>query len=439
VRRTRVKGLASVVLVAVSLTVPAGAVTYYVAPDGSNAGPGTEASPWRTISFAACPLSPVSAGDTVRVRQGTYNEAITLMKTGGPGEWITFAAYPGETATVDGQGIPLEAWRALFEIRGKDYIRVSGFRIENSQWAGILVSKDWGTDIASSHITIDNNYVYNAYSSGILMAHGNNYIVDGNTLELCNNAGHDGEVQEILSIQCHVDTFEISNNHVFNGGEPMMGGEGINAKHGVSNGTIRHNHVHDVYRVGIYVDAYATYQCDIEVHENVVHNTAAGLGAAAEELGGVLDGCSFYNNTCYGNCWSLFIGSDNGTVRNCTFVNNTFWNNTLGIEIGLFDSIPMNGPIENVTVRNNVVSQNRDWEITRDYRPSITGLMVDHNLIDGFRDWPNEICGSDSVIGDPEFVDAGSADFHIESTSPAVDSGSPLGAPDIDIDGDARP
>src|SRR5262249_53909217 len=38
-------------------------------------------------------------------------------------------------------------------------------------------------------------------------------------------------------------------------------------------------------------------------------------------------------------------------------------------------------------------------------------------------------------VGDPEFVNAASGDFHLRSTSPAVDRGETLGAPfDSDID-----
>lgn len=62
------------------LSMSASATTYYVAPDGSNADPGTKTHPWRTIASAACPLSPVTAGDTILVRQGTYNEAVVLIR-----------------------------------------------------------------------------------------------------------------------------------------------------------------------------------------------------------------------------------------------------------------------------------------------------------------------------------------------------------------------
>ncbi len=44
------------------------------------------------------------------------------------------------------------------------------------------------------------------------------------------------------------DTFKIRNNHVHNGGPGSIGGEGIDAKDGSSNGKIYQNHVHHLNR-----------------------------------------------------------------------------------------------------------------------------------------------------------------------------------------------
>jgi len=49
------------------------AATYYVATNGSDANPGSEASPWRTIQMAA---NMLRAGDTVLIKQGVYQEKV---------------------------------------------------------------------------------------------------------------------------------------------------------------------------------------------------------------------------------------------------------------------------------------------------------------------------------------------------------------------------
>ena len=49
------------------------ATVYYVATDGNDGNPGTEALPWQTIQKAA---KTMVAGDTVYIRSGTYNERV---------------------------------------------------------------------------------------------------------------------------------------------------------------------------------------------------------------------------------------------------------------------------------------------------------------------------------------------------------------------------
>ena len=49
--------------------VPVTGDTFFVAPDGDDAGPGTFEAPWATVNHAAKVLS---AGQTVYVREGVY-------------------------------------------------------------------------------------------------------------------------------------------------------------------------------------------------------------------------------------------------------------------------------------------------------------------------------------------------------------------------------
>lgn len=78
---------------------PLPATTYYVAPGGLNANPGTESEPWRDIQHAA---DMMVAGDTVYVKAGTYFERVVPRRSGSAGNFITYAAYPGQVVTIDG-------------------------------------------------------------------------------------------------------------------------------------------------------------------------------------------------------------------------------------------------------------------------------------------------------------------------------------------------
>src|SRR5438309_1763677 len=63
---------------------------YYVAPNGDDSNPGTIDQPWRTIQIAMKSAIP---GSTVNIRDGTYNERLTVNVSGADGSPITFQPY----------------------------------------------------------------------------------------------------------------------------------------------------------------------------------------------------------------------------------------------------------------------------------------------------------------------------------------------------------
>lgn len=80
------------------------APTYYVAPHGSDANPGTLAAPWATLRKALPSLSP---GDVLVVRGGTYSERLggstpVSIRPATADAPIVVRAYPGERPVVEG-------------------------------------------------------------------------------------------------------------------------------------------------------------------------------------------------------------------------------------------------------------------------------------------------------------------------------------------------
>ena len=400
--------------------------TYYVASDGNDSNSGTEAQQWKTIQKAADTLI---AGDTVYIKEGTYNEQVIPQNSGSPGNYITYTAYPGDTVTIDGDGVPLSAWRGLFEADDKSYIKISGLRIINSDYFGITI-RDWGVNKAH-HFIIENNYIHNCQASGIhIFAKGStitNIIIDNNEVsEVCMNMA-----QEAVTL-CAVDTFEVKNNHVHHSYK-----EGIDAKVGCSNGKIYKNHVHNIDAVGIYLDAgwdeggVDNYEYNIDAYQNIVHNNGAiGIGMATEVATGRLENINIYNNIIYNNrgggtgIYEAYPGTLKKDLR---IINNIVYNN------GLYGITCKDEQVENFIIRNNIVSQNEGYQIQ--VGPAIDRVTVDHNLIDGF----TEVTGDYPVIGDPKFVNPSEADFHLQADSPAIDKGSHVDAPDDDYDGNSRP
>jgi len=138
--------------------------TYYVALNGNDNNSGTESQPWRTISKAA---RTVDAGGTVYVMEGVYNEQVWVENSGSPDKWITFAAYPGQSVTIDGTGLPMGRDYGLFNILGKCCIKVTGFRIINSEYSGFYVTQ--GKGVPSSNIIFSHNYLEKTLAAAIIM------------------------------------------------------------------------------------------------------------------------------------------------------------------------------------------------------------------------------------------------------------------------------
>src|SRR5438552_3044438 len=101
------------------LPAGAGATTYYVATTGSDTAAGTMAAPFKTIRKGAMVAQP---GDTVYLRGGTYNEAVSLTTSGTATAWITFSAAPGELPIIDGRN----GGGSGFSSSTAQYIRVVG-------------------------------------------------------------------------------------------------------------------------------------------------------------------------------------------------------------------------------------------------------------------------------------------------------------------------
>jgi parallel beta-helix repeat protein len=411
-------------------TTDAAANTYYVAKNGDDSNPGTEALPWLTVQKAA---STLQAGDMVYIKSGTYTEQVSVRKSGTPGNSIIFSVYPGDKAVINGTNIKLPQWGGLFEISGKGYIKIEGLRIINARPhdnnTGILVDN-------SHNITLVDNSTYNTTSSGIGIWNSRNIVIDGNEVELACN---DGE-QECITVAV-TNGFEVKNNHVHHSGPGSMGGEGIDAKDGSSHGKVYNNYVHHIQRLGIYVDSWDKHTHNIEVYQNIVHDCAEDGFSIAAEAGGLLENVSLYNNIAYNNHYSgLTIASwgkrqAKHPMKDIKIINNTFFQNG-SKEWGGGISVE-NKNIDGLLIRNNILNQNFMFQILLEVKPK--HYLIDHNLTDGFRDYQGEIYGEKPVKGNPRFLDPASFDFHLRKESPAVDTGSTDQAPENDFDGNPRP
>ncbi|MFI6831832.1 Calx-beta domain-containing protein [Kribbella sp. NPDC050241] len=115
-----VAALAALALVSGSAVVaeaaPAAAVgtAYYVdaARGNDTKGNGSAQKPWKTISKAA---AQAGAGDTVKIRSGTYRETVRPKNSGTSGRPITFEPDNGAKVTVSGADLLTGSWSATHD------------------------------------------------------------------------------------------------------------------------------------------------------------------------------------------------------------------------------------------------------------------------------------------------------------------------------------
>jgi len=330
-------------------------------------------------------------------------------------------------------GHPLQMG-GLFQIEGRSHIIVKGLRIINAgphrDNAGLLV-KD------SDNIRIAGNITYNTVSSGIGVWRSYKVVVTGNEVELaCNDGG-----QECITI-AGTDEFEVSYNHVHHGGPGTNGGEGIDIKHGSSNGRVHHNRVHHVNLLGIYVDSWDTLTRNIEIYQNLVHDNRNDGFAVASELRGLLENINLYNNIAFNNGRTGFVVGwygeedvEHQPIRNIKFVNNTLYNNGICDEGG---GIWLeNHEAEDVLIQNNIVFNNRLFQIAfREDTPQSVAV-IKNNLTFGYKDHPGEI--QNPLYADPKLVDPARENFRPQSDSPALAAGLRFDGLTHDFNGHPRP
>ena len=405
-----------------SLAVNAFAAAYYVATTGNNNNPGTETQPWATLTYAE---SQLSNGDTVIARGGTYHETLCINVPN-----VTFQNYPSETPIIDGEGtLPGgEQYNSLISISWFDGgVIFDGFEVKNSTAIGIKF-KDTGNN------TVKNCVIHGVEVSGIVVdtdAH-NTLIEDCKVYEHNLFWGEHGEPYDwgagIITVRNHDTT--IRRCEVYNGF-----GEGIDAGRKSSNVIIEYCVVYDNMSAQIYADVTK----DIIIRYNLVYGTrnetynlrcpdftcGTGIGVSMEvSEPGYGDGANIYGNFV-ADCYSgLIVDMTNAKIYNNTFVeaNISDTRPLLRIKNNLTDHImknnifvQTNGIIANVP--NAGTYANNLWSKTPEADAQGAGDVIGDPLLVKTSGWNNLVSGAVRGSG-----------FALQSTSPAINVGIPLGA-----------
>jgi parallel beta-helix repeat protein len=163
---------------------------FYIAPNGSNSNPGTEAQPWLTIQRAD--TSSRLGGDCINVAAGTY-EANVLVQHGGSEPTPTgYVVYRCQVLGACHVLAPQEGHLWGFSNDG-NFVVVDGFEVDgnNALLPGGIADACFATDDqtygsgnSTHHIWLINNTVHHCNLSGISLAWKEWYYVIHNTVYL---------------------------------------------------------------------------------------------------------------------------------------------------------------------------------------------------------------------------------------------------------------
>src|ERR1700722_10187008 len=366
-----------VVFTSSSLLAQSGS-TFYVSKSGSNSNSGSYTAPWLTIQHAA---SSVSAGATVYVENGVYNESVTFPASGTASNYISFASYPGQTAVIDGTGLAVSSTQGLINIVNQSYIRVSGFEIRNytTSSASLTPTGIWVTG-SGTGLQLLNNMVHNITTTSEKNGNAFGIAVYGTS-------------------STPITNLTISGNQVYSlrTGES----ESLNVDGNVTYFSITNNIVHDNDNIGIDAIGFegvgptgfdqAKYG---EISGNTVYNisgiTNPGEGKSYDADGLYCDGCSyviFERNTIY-NCDIAMEAASEHKGHSSSYVtirNNLFYNsNAVGVSIGGYSNTV--GASDHVVIVNNTLynnnTKNQGAEFQIQYHSgSASGNIFEHNIV----------------------------------------------------------
>lgn len=433
--------------------------SWYVATTGSDVAAGDIDHPFKTIQKG---VDVSVAGDTVYVRSGNYNEKVAMKASGTAGNPITISGYPGERAVLNGTGISLAAGYGLISLWsgsgsvGRKYITIQNMVIENSSAEGI--ASLYSVSDPSNNITITGCTFYNIWYRAI------NFWQERSSPQISdidvNNCSF-SEIETCIPISMHecVTFYGCKNvkfqyNYMDNCHKIM-----IDCANNTKNVLIDHNRLNNtgITTTAIYLDGgqkslpIICSVSNVTISNNTIWGNKTGITLASEYSGGSINNVTIVNN---------IINITGGDSRHCIFFNYATRHqydviikfNTLYKTGGTGTAIDINlatGYIHRFRVANNILITGGttsyqlygssfnydDPNLIREnnlyYHTSIASNTYFNSVTNKFE--------ATAVRASPEFVNLGIYNFHLNQTSPAIDSATSNYSTSLDYEGNVRP
>ncbi|TMQ64876.1 MAG: DUF5123 domain-containing protein [Candidatus Eisenbacteria bacterium] len=386
------------------------------------------------FAAVAAGVNAAQPGDTVTVRAGIYNEAVSFGRSGSAAAYITLHGEPG--AILDGTGGSGQG----ITINNRNYIRVVGMTVRNFMGSGTPMGIS--VEGSSSFIELRNILIHNIESPNG-NAHGiafygsaatpmTNIVVEGNEIRNC-RLGQ----SEALVLNGNIDGFTVAGNTVHdndNIGIDFIGFEGTGplGQDQARNGVCVDNVVYNISSAtnptyggdrsadGIYVDGGR----DIVIERNKVDNCDIGIEVASEHLGKATSNITVRNNFIsrgyQGNILMGGYDAARGNAHNVIVVNNTTYQGTNG-------EIELQYNCDGITIKNNILYARTGQSYISNGGGNNTNVVVDNNVYFGASSTsPGSYPDARARFVNPLLVTP-LTDLHLQAVSPAIDAGINLG------------
>jgi parallel beta-helix repeat protein len=408
--------------------------TWYVSTTGNNSNNGKSlAQAFSTIQHAESQTNP---GDTVLVANGTYNQSISITRSGTSSAWITYKA-------INKHGATLNTSNSCFVIGGTNlptsYIIIDGFELIATGVYGVGVGSGYG----AHHLTVRNCWAHNCGQSGIQLNDGDYRTAENN---ICNNnswlmplCGSGISLWGLAPFDSLSGYHSIVKGNICYDNENgpatnQTDGEGIiiddnrNTQSGHTAGSknigytgckvlVEDNlcYFNGGYGIEIYLSNNAT------VRNNTVWSNYKDRGNTGTWRSDLAASCSanilFYNNIAVANS---NLRMDGETTNYSNFSNNS----ALG-------AYALSGDMygANYTYYNNI-----SYDINNTSSNSVTsnGITISFNVANGNK------AATNPLFINPD-TSSSIANFHLQSNSPAINAGTlSYGADTTDLDGNPR-
>ncbi|MGB3614149.1 MAG: right-handed parallel beta-helix repeat-containing protein, partial [Elainellaceae cyanobacterium] len=250
--------------------------TYYVSRSGNNSNKGSQSSPFKTIQQA---IDRASAGDTIYVREGSYDSVDITGKKGTASKPITLAAYPGDEGSVSISTGSYSSGKGI-NIENSSHIKIKGFDVKKSLF-GIFGTR-------SNGITVENNLVRDIGQEAV------HFRGDSRDIEIIDN--------KISGTGKRGGNYSRWSEGIYLGaGKPSYPGEGAH------NILVKGNEISDTRAEAIDIKPSVS---NVIVEDNLIHDIKT------ERSGAVVVGINSTDKTDFTN-------ADNVIIRN-----NKIWNVT---------------------------------------------------------------------------------------------------------------